>query len=432
MIAAYTPPKLISRAPGSIEPKGSGSVTVQVLVASNGSVKGVRVIKSTNSGDNAAALDIARHSEYAPGSRNGRHVETFYDFIINFGAKVVSGAAGEIDALLHHNQWDQAKSAATTALASNPNDALVQAQLGVADAFTHDISGAASAFNKAGTIPPQYADVAAQVYALDAPSIASKDADVALAEAKKAVALSPSYSSYYALGFVQASSGDSSTALATLQKAQSMADAATPAADLATKEMIGKEILFTDLALKDTSAAQQEAAALDAMDPSQKTSGKVMAYYYDQRGVAAENARNADEAVAMYEKAAQADPSWAGGEEYTKAAIVLISKSIPDYLKAKAETDKAISDEPNYALAYFVQGVALAKYALDTANENDGQDADVALRHAADLAQSQNDPALAKEAIFFEQNHTIQVNRDELNTLLPSNGINAGGMTQGM
>src|SRR5579864_8113263 len=93
----YTPPKLVSRAAGTLEPAGKGSVTVQVQLDAHGKVVGTRIIRTTNAGDNAAAIEIARRSSYTAAMRGGKAVRSIYDYIINFGQSVVSGAASQID-----------------------------------------------------------------------------------------------------------------------------------------------------------------------------------------------------------------------------------------------------------------------------------------------------------------------------------------------
>src|SRR5579862_2959836 len=129
----YTPPRLVSRANSVVEPAGSGHVLVQVQVNADGSFKVLRVIHSTNPGDDAAALDIAKHSKYAPALRNGKAARSLFDFEVVFGEEAVSGVGAQIAAMLHQNDYNGAKAAATQALAQNPDNKLVQAQLGVAE-----------------------------------------------------------------------------------------------------------------------------------------------------------------------------------------------------------------------------------------------------------------------------------------------------------
>jgi hypothetical protein len=433
-LITYTPPKVISRAPSVVEPKGKGTVVVQVLVNANGSFKVMRIMRSTNPGDNAAAMDIAKHSKYAPAVRNGKPVAEFFDFAVSFGENVVSGAAGKVDTLLHQSQWAAARAAAQSALAENPNDSLVQAQLGVADAFLHDVPGAVAAFDKAGTVPAQYQNVAMQAYALQAQSLITTDKTAALAMAQKAVSMGGDYDAYYALAEAQNANGDTSGAQASLEKAKTLAANANPPAAVADRVNIDEGLMQLATARGDSTAAAGYAADIKAIDP--ELSQKIVAYSYDTQGTALQNRRDFAGAVKMYEQAAAADPAWAGPLEYTKAAILLASQAVPNYIGAKAEADKAIAADPNYALAYYVGGVALAKNALVAGNDNQAGDADILLRKAAALAQAQHNDDLARAALSFAQNHAIDANLQQWSTQivtkpLPGSTFGQAGMSHG-
>lgn len=416
----YTPPKLVSRAPNVIEPKGKGTVVIQVLVNANGTFKVMRVMSSTNPGDNAAAMDIAKHSKYAPAIRNGKPVPDFYDFSIAFGENVVSGAAAQVDALLHQSKWEQAKATATSALAQNPNDSLVQAQLGVADAFTHDIAGAVQAFDKAGSIPSQYANVAAQAYSLQAQGEVASNPKGALALAQKAASLGNDYSAYLALGEAQHANGDDTAAKTSLEKARSLAADAQPQADTATRASIDEQLLSLASVRKDSPELAELSAEVNKLNPGM--SGKLTAYKYDQQGAALQNRGDYQAAIKMYEQAAAADPSWAGAVDYTKAAIAYASMSTPNYLAAKADAEKATAVNPEYAAAYFVDAVAMWRYAQVTGNEDTMQDADLAARKAAELARKHGEANLAEEAQYFAQNHTLRSNLQQWSTQLTCKG----------
>ena len=65
----YVPAKLLKQGQTSHSIAGSGTVVVQVQVNADGTHKAIRVIKSSNSGDNSAALDIAQTSTYRPAHR---------------------------------------------------------------------------------------------------------------------------------------------------------------------------------------------------------------------------------------------------------------------------------------------------------------------------------------------------------------------------
>ncbi len=405
---SYTPPRLVSRANSVVEPAGSGHVLVQVQVNPDGSFKVLRVIHSTNPGDNAAALDIAKHSKYAPAMRNGQPARSLFDFEVVFGQEAVSGVGAQIAAMLHQNDFNGAKAAATQALAQNPGNKLVQAQLGVADAFMHDIPGAVAAFDKAGTVPDLYQNVAMQAYALNAVSIAETQPQAALQEAQKAVSLHGDYSAYYALGVAQFDNKDNSAALASLQKAQSLAQSSNPAADQQTLANIDEELLAAAQATGDTATVQRITAEVNKMDPT--FAGKMMAYTLDMQATAAQNRHDSGNAIALYEKAAQADPQWAAGPEYTKAAIVEATEPIPNLQGARLEAEKAIAQNPNYAMAYFVAAVAMGEDAPASGNMDELQRATEYAYKAAGLAQKQGNPKLATSAAYFAKNHQLDTN----------------------
>ena len=60
---------------------------MQVQVNADGSHKAIKVIRSTNPGDNAAAMDIAQNSSYRPAHRGSTPVTSFYDFTLKFNGK---------------------------------------------------------------------------------------------------------------------------------------------------------------------------------------------------------------------------------------------------------------------------------------------------------------------------------------------------------
>ena len=65
----YLPPKMTHQGKTTHAIAGTGTVVVQVQVNANGTAKAIRVIHSSNSGDNSAAMDIANHSTYRPAHR---------------------------------------------------------------------------------------------------------------------------------------------------------------------------------------------------------------------------------------------------------------------------------------------------------------------------------------------------------------------------
>ncbi|HLI96748.1 MAG TPA: energy transducer TonB [Candidatus Baltobacteraceae bacterium] len=420
-VTSYTPPKLVSRASSVVEPAGAGRVLVQVQVNADGTFKVLRVIKSSNPADNAAALNIAEHSTYAPALKNGKPVAALFDMNVVFGAQAVSGAGGQIAQMLHDNDWVGARSAAEVALTENPKNQLIQAQLGVADAYLHDVESAATAFDRAGTIPDMYQNVAMQVYSLHAVDIAQKQPDLALAEAQKAVSMNGDYGAYYALGTVEHDKGDNVNALQALSKAYQLAQSANPPADATTMRNMLQATLATAQALHDTATAAKVTSELNAASPGM--SGKLTAYTLDQQGTEEYKRHDYGDAIAAFEKAAAADPQWAGATEYTKAALVMASEPIPNYRGARAEVLKAIDVDPNFAPAYYLGAVAMGSDALTEGNASELQDATDYANKAAALAEKQGDMKLATSARYYARYHQIDANLRFWSTQLMSNPL---------
>lgn len=415
----YTPPRLVSRAASVVEPKGAGTVLVQVQVNADGSFKVLRVIRSSNAGDNAAALDIAAHSKYAPALRNGQPVKSLFDFNVKFGEEAVSGAAAQIASMLHNNNFNGAKAAAAAALAQSPDNHLVQAQLGVADAFLHDIPGAVAAFDQAGTIPSMYQNVAMQAYSLNAASIATTQPQTALVQAQKAVSMNGDYGAYYALGLAQHANKDYSAAVASLEKAESLAKSAHPPADAASMANIEQSLLAAAQSAGDKATVDRVTAEIGKLDPS--AGGKSIAYTIDTQAADKVKLHDYSGAVAMYEKAAAASPQWAGPPEYTKAAIVLATEPLPNYGGARIEAEKAIALNANYAPAYYVDALAMAWDAQGSGNMDELQRSTDSANHAAALAQKAGDTQLAEAASYFAKNHQVNMNLQVWSTGLSTN-----------
>src|ERR1700723_2939012 len=94
----FVPAKLIKEGTTSTTIAGSGKVVVQVQVNADGSHKVTKIISSTNSGDNAAATEIANSSTYRPAHRGKTPIVAFYDFTLRFNGRTVvrssSGSSG--------------------------------------------------------------------------------------------------------------------------------------------------------------------------------------------------------------------------------------------------------------------------------------------------------------------------------------------------
>lgn len=129
----FVPAKLIKEGKTSTTIAGSGKVVVQVQVNADGSHKVTKIISSTNSGDNAAATEIANSSTYRPARRGSTPITAFYDFTLRFSGRTVvqssSGSSGvslsgasltpaasQVAALIRAGQYAQAKSKAQMGL----------------------------------------------------------------------------------------------------------------------------------------------------------------------------------------------------------------------------------------------------------------------------------------------------------------------------
>ena len=86
----FSEAKLINQGKTTHSIAGNGKVVVQVQVNADGSHKAIKVISSTNPGDNAAAMDIAQNSTYRPAHRGKTPITAFYDFTLRLQRQVRS------------------------------------------------------------------------------------------------------------------------------------------------------------------------------------------------------------------------------------------------------------------------------------------------------------------------------------------------------
>ena len=395
----YTPPKLIKRGTNKTVPAGAGKVVVQVMVHKDGTFKVSRVIASTNHGNDAAALEIAKSSTYAPATRGTAKQDAFYDFTLNFtangsassgeggssaGASASTGGPQQYEAMIRAGNYSGAQSGLKSYVAAHPSDTKAQADLGVASTFLNDYETAAGAFDKAGTIPSNYKAVAAKAYAENASmAIKNKENDRAAASAKRAVEIAPSFSSYNALGVAEQASGQNDAAVTDLEKARSLGSSAKPA----DRAAVDVNLVAAYLAAGKLDMAKQVAAEAKQLDPSNAGASNVIANYYVQQATTATQAGKPADAAAAYDQAATAVPTQAA-QLYARAAVAYLSAKPPDNDKAKAEADKALAVDPQNAAANYAAGVALAN------QPGKGKDALVYLNKADDSAKKGNDPQL--------------------------------------
>lgn len=202
----FTPAKLLQQGKTSTSIAGSGTVVVQVQVNADGSHKAIKVIRSTNSGNNAAAMEIAQSSSYRPAHRGSTPVTSFYDFTLRFNGKLVvqnatdeggsaptggsvSPEASQVAALIRRGDYAAAKSKAQAELLNSPGDESLRQMLGIAAYNSSDFTTAAEAFDKVPSIGSQYKPIAADSLATAAVKMAQDNPTQALAYAQKAVTL---------------------------------------------------------------------------------------------------------------------------------------------------------------------------------------------------------------------------------------------------
>jgi len=370
----YQPPKVAHLGKSSVSNAGSGKVVVKVLVKANGSFQVMNVIRSSNAGNNAAALDIARRSSYRVGLKGGKPATAFYDFTIKFIGKLaaaddltgatasVSGGNAQtlaISRMIHAGNYSGAKAAAATYLSAHPGDSLVETYVGIANLLTNDDASAAAAFDKAGSIPRSYQGMAAQAFALAAVQLQQSDPQQALAYARKAMSIRADSNSYFALGVAQLANQDVAGAVTNLEKARQLQSAEGHAQpSVKVRLSVDGELLKAYLAAGETVKAQSMVVEMKQLDPASNVAARMIAQHSFDAALAAENAGKLDEAIADYEAAAQADPESAV-TGYARAALVMGRMTKPDFKRMKVEADKAISAKANDPQADYAEGVAL-------------------------------------------------------------------------
>jgi TonB family protein len=397
----YSPPKVIKQGASSTPVAGTGTVEVKVFVKKNGTVGSTQVVKSSNHGDDKAALEIAKTSTYKPGARDAKPEDAFYTFVLRFSGSSVQANAGggselaQANALIRGGKYSDAKTQLQSYLSGHPGDKGANALLGVADSYLNDSTGAAAAFDQAGTIPDAFKVVAAHAYTDAAvEALKSKSYDQAAALAGKSLAIQPSVNGLYVRGTAYANAQQYPAAIADLEKAkaQAVAGKADASTTLAIDTALATAYVFGGQTDKGIALAQD----VKRRDPSNTHVDDALTAYYNQQATAAVQAGKSDQAVATLESGAHAVPSRAVAM-YTYAANVIAgaAKTSDAWKKVKAEADKALAIDPNNAQANFVSGIALANSgdktgataALQKAKANVGSDSDLSGKIDTALAQ---------------------------------------------
>jgi TonB family protein len=391
--ATYTPPKVIEQGKTSAAPGGNGDVTVQVLVKKDGSSTVIKVLKSSNAADNAAALEIAKTSKYKAAIRNGQQVDAFYDYVLSFGKDGATSAVGGTASALtsiRAGKYDDAKAQLQTYLQDHPADTNAYTLLGVADAFSGDAAGASAAFDKAGTVPDQYKALALQSYEKNAGALLeAKKYPEAIAAAGHAIDLNPqSLQGYDVRGIAYADMQNDAAAIADLQKARSIA--VTLKADDKTQVSIAYSLAVAQLDAGQFGEAATTAKFVAASDGVRSAQLDKYAYVaVSNAAITLANQGKISESVSRFESGATAFPASAAAF-YAQAASVLATDKKPDWEKVKAEAQKALALDPNSGRADFILGIAAA-------NQKDSKGALDYINKAKASPDYGSDAALAKQ-----------------------------------
>ncbi|GAC1404647.1 MAG: hypothetical protein NVSMB64_08210 [Candidatus Velthaea sp.] len=404
----YSPPKLLTRGTNTSPVAGKGSVTVKIFVHKNGKPEAPSAVsKSTNPGDNAAALEIARTSTYKPAARDGKPVDAFYTFVLNFaggdgGASIGDASSNatlrKVAAMERAGNYTGAKSELNAYLKTSPDDTEANTLLGIASAFTDDPTAAAAAFDKAGTVPEKYKALAGRAYA-NAATAASRanNNDVAATYASKAIELAPSAEGYNVRGMAQYMQKKYDAAIPDLEKARDLAMAQK--ADSKNLAIIETNLAAAYMGAGQNEKAQAMAKDVQRLDPSNTVIADVLANSYDEKAAALSKAGNRAEAVAQLEAGAAAVPKRAV-ILYSEAASMLANDPKPDWKRVKAEADKALAADAADGLSNYLAGIALA-------NQSSKKDALVYFTKAQASSKAGSDAEFAKrvEAAIKDTNN---------------------------
>ena len=412
----YIPAALVTQGANSTPLAGKGQVTVQVSVKKDNSFEVTKVLKSTNPGDNAAALEIAKSSKYKAAVKNGKPVDTFFDYVLTFNNSGISlgtdtGAGGGALALIKAGKYAQAKAQLNAQLAANPNDQQANLLLGVASSFTDDVATASSAFAKAGPIPQQYRTLAIQSYSKNANQlIDAQKYDDAIASANHAIDLDPNdLGSTYARGLGNLSKLNYKDALPDLLKARTLAIAAK--VDDKTLATLEQNLFIAQLDSDQTADAQATAKDVLRLDPTQADQiNKAELAAVINPAIALAKAGKRSEAVARLDAGATTYPANAG-VFYSQAGFVLAGDKPVDWKAVKVQTDKAIAADPNNGSSLYLAGFAAASLG----NNKDA---------LAFLKRAKATPAYTSDANVAKQ---IDDAIKQLSSSSAANAVGAGG-----
>jgi tetratricopeptide (TPR) repeat protein len=381
---------------------GTGVVKIQVQVNADGSHKVVRVLSSTNPGDNAAAMEIAQTSTYRPAHKGSTPVTSFYDYELRFTGKSVNAwqeanagvtgggpAAEQVDALIRGGKYSEAVSKAQSALLSSPGNPQLLQLLGVAQYYDKDFTGSAQSFSRVQTVSPQFKTLAAQAFAAAAVKVSSQDPSQSLTYAQKAKELDNGSNSQFALGVAQIANKQYTDAIANLKAVREKST------DPKIKVAVDRQLLTAYLATNDTADANATAAEMKQLDPTGASAAAAIANHYLQAGSDALNAGKYDEALKNFQQAAASGDSQAAVTANTYAALAIFKMSKPDYQQAKTYADKAVAGNPNDPMANFAEGIAYEGIYANSRSSSDRQQALNYLNKADQLAKAAGNTGLS-------------------------------------
>ena len=390
---AHIAPKLLQRGTNATAFAGPGDVTIQVFVKKDGSFAVSKIIKSSNPGDNAAALEIAKSSKYKPATNGGAAVDEYYDFTFSFNgdtAAIGTGPLASALATIRAGKYDQAKTDLQAYLQAHPGDAQASLLLGVADSFGGDPAGAAAGFDKAGTIPDEYKVLARQSYdKYAAQALNDKKYPEAVAAAGHAIDLdAQSLNDYYLRGIAYTGMQNFTAAIADLQKARAVATGVK--ADDKTLSAIAFQLAVAQIDAGQYGEAATAAREVARTDTAASVRLDKIAYVavVDAAIPLANSGHNAD-AVSRLESGAAAFPKSAAAL-IAQAAVIMATDKKPDWDKVKAEADKALALDPKEGRADYILGIVASR-------KNDVKATLDYLNKAKGSPTYSSDPALAKQ-----------------------------------
>jgi len=387
----YTPPKLVKQGTATTPLAGNGTVVIQVLVNPDSTFKVQKIVKSTNSADNQAAMEIAQTAQYAPATKSGKKVAAFYTYTLKFviNATQSSSATGgggtlaKYTAEVHAGHYTEARTGLQSYLQAHPDDSQANALLGVSEFFLNNFPDSAAAFTKAGTVPSQYTTVAANAYAKAAQSaISTKNGSAAVADATKAKQLSPGAPTWNLLGNAQLVNNDYPGAAQSFEQARALAQ---NDGKLDSKER-GTITANLIAAYADSDQIEKAVALLPEMKQLDPDNGMPLSHvvdYYAKKAQAASNAGKTADAISWYEKGAAYGGPLAHSM-YTNEAVLYMQAAHPDWIQVKTIADRALALQPDDARANLAVGIALV-------NQRKGSEAVSYLQKAMSAAKAGGD-----------------------------------------